>query len=182
MMGGPRGGGMRGGNRGGNRGGMRGGMNGGAMGAGMMGGGSMGGYQAAFTAGLATLLKKHSKDFKITYVGASVPAFCNIAGQLDNRIRTGLTVYNDGMDYFDTAMAAHLIDSPIEVQRAAMGDESCPATHITAFFNSIPNTTVKKIKYLQNSSHGYIPDEYIQHWIIYRYNIPEGEDISGFVF
>ena len=145
-------------------------------------GGSMGGYQAAFTAGLATLLKKHSKDFKITYVGASVPAFCNIAGQLDNRIRTGLTVYNDGMDYFDTAMAAHLIDSPIEVQRAALGDESCPATHITAFFNSIPNTTVKKIKYLQNSSHGYIPDEYIQHWIIYRYNIPEGEDISGFVF
>lgn len=145
-------------------------------------GGSMGGYQAAFTAALAEILKKHSSDFKITYVGASVPAFCNIAGQLDNRIRTGITVYTDGMDYFDTAMAAHLITSPIEVQRAAMGDESCPATHITAFFNSIPKTTTKKIKYLQNSSHGYIPDEYVQHWIIYRYNIPEGEDITGMVF
>lgn len=145
-------------------------------------GGSMGGYQAAFTAALAAILKKHSPAFKITYVGASVPAFCNIAGQLDRRIRTAITVYTDGMDYFDTAMAAHLIDCPIEVQRCAMGDESCPATHITAFFNSIPDTTVKKIKYLQNSSHGYIPDEYVQHWIIYRYNIPEGEDITGFVF
>ena len=145
-------------------------------------GGSMGGYQAGFTAALATILKKHSAPFKITYVGASVPAFCNGAGQLDNRIKTGLPVYTEGSDYYDLALAAHLIECPIEVQRAALGDESCPATRITAFFNSIPETTVKKIKYLQNSSHGYIPDEYAQHWIIYRYNIPEGEDITGMVF
>lgn len=144
-------------------------------------GGSMGGYQASFTAALATLLLEVSAPFKIIYVGASVPAFCNLAGRLDGRIATRLTMYEDGMDYFDPAMAAHLVNCPFEVQRAALGDESCPATHITAFFNSLPKHIPKKIKYLQNSSHGYIPDEYIQDWHCYKYNM-DGKDFCEMVF
>ncbi len=144
-------------------------------------GGSMGGYQAAFTAGLAELLKERSAPFSIIYVGSNVPAFCNLAGRLDGRIKASVAEYCDGMDYFDTAMAAHLVNCPLEVQRAALGDESCPATHITAFFNSLPSHIARKIKYLQNSSHGYIPDEYIQEWYCYKYNMGD-KDFNEMVF
>ena len=144
-------------------------------------GGSMGGYQTVFTSALSTLLKKRSAPFTVIYAGASVPAFCNLAGSLDGRIATALTQYCDGMDYYDAALVAQFVEGPLEVQRSALGDESCPTSSILAMFNSLPKTIEKKIKFLQNSSHGYIPDEHLQYWHCYKYNMGD-KDFNELVF
>lgn len=77
-------------------------------------------------------------------------------------------MYEEGMDYFDPAILAHLIEAPIIITRSGLGDETCPSSSIIAFFNSIREGVPKEIRFLQNSSHGYMPDEKDQSWYNYR--------------
>ena len=133
-------------------------------------GGSMGGYQALCISALALLLKKKTNDFKITSTEANIPGFANLAGRGNDRVPTYLTRYADGMDYFDPATLAHLIENPVRIPRAGLGDETCPASGIIATFNAIREGVPKEICFLQNSNHGYIPEEPVQRWYKYKYN------------
>lgn len=134
-------------------------------------GGSMGGYQTVFASALCALLKELGLKFEIIYSGANVPAFCNLAGRIDGRFGKLISGYAENSDYFDAALVAHLVDSPLEVQRVGLGDPSCPTTSILSMFNSLPSHIMKKVKLLQNSSHGYKPDPDLQEWFCYKYNM-----------
>lgn len=130
-------------------------------------GGSMGGYQAICLGALSTLLDDSS--FKLVSIVANVPAFCNLAGEADGRIKTSLTNYADGCDYFDPAHLARLVSAPVKILRVGLGDEVCPASGIVAMFNSFPKNINREINFLQNSSHGYLPSVEFQDWFRYIY-------------
>ena len=44
------------------------------------------------------------------------------------------------------------------------------ATSMTAVYNMIPDFVEKEIRFVQNSSHGYLPDEEYQEWFVYNNN------------
>ncbi|MBO5906950.1 MAG: hypothetical protein J6Q85_02200 [Clostridia bacterium] len=132
-------------------------------------GGSMGGYQAICTSALAHFIKKRGAKFNITETTANIPAFCNLAGLSDNRIPHIVKIYKEGMDYFDPATLAHLIDNHVVIPRIGLGDESCPATTIISFFNSLGKDASVDVSFLQNSSHGYVPKSSAQFWHKYSY-------------
>ncbi|MBQ8720459.1 MAG: acetylxylan esterase [Clostridia bacterium] len=132
-------------------------------------GGSMGGFQALTLGALSTLLLKKSAPFKLISISANIPAFCNLAGRTDGRVPTSLTSYEEGMEYFDPVHLVRLINVPVTVPRCGLGDETCPANGIIAMFNTVPVGVKKEIRFLQNSNHGYIPEEDVQKW--YKYII-----------
>lgn len=134
-------------------------------------GGSMGGYQAICSSALAHFIKKRGAKFNITLTTANVPAYCNLAGITDKRIPHIVRFYRDGMDYFDPATLAHLIDNPVSIPRIGLGDEACPATNIISFYNSLKCDIGLDVAFLQNSSHGYVPKTSKQSW--YRYSYPK---------
>ena len=41
---------------------------------------------------------------------------------------------------------------------------------MTAVYNMIPDFVEKEIRFVQNSSHGYLPDEEYQEWFVYNNN------------
>lgn len=129
-------------------------------------GGSMGGYQSICESALSTLLVKKSAPFKLVDVKANVPAFCNLAGRTDKRV-PGFTSYTEGMEYFDAAHLSSLLSVPVTVMRVGLGDITCPPNGITAMLNNLPKDTPYEINYLQNSDHGYIPEQDVQKW--YKY-------------
>ncbi len=43
----------------------------------------------------------------------------------------------------------------MDVTRAGLGDYTCPPTGVAAFYNNL--TCPKKIKWVQGSTHGYMP-------------------------
>ncbi|MBQ8528377.1 MAG: hypothetical protein IJ459_01430 [Clostridia bacterium] len=136
----------------------------------MLSGGSMGGYQTAMLSALYPLLRERCAPFKLVSARSNITAFCNLAGRTVGRIPTKITRYEAGMDYFDPATLAHLIETPFVVTRSGLGDETCPSSSIIAFFNSIRDGVPREIRFLQNSSHGYVPDEEVQMWYKYRFD------------
>lgn len=131
-------------------------------------GGSMGGFQTVGLGALGSILKRKTGNFNITSLSALSPAFGNVAGSTDRRVASTFFLYKDGADYFDTAILATMLDAPCDIPRASLGDEVCPITTITAIYNSIPESVRGEIRYIQNSSHGYLPDEEYQKWIVYK--------------
>lgn len=131
-------------------------------------GGSMGGFQTIGGGALASVLRKKRGGFNLTHLSAPSPAFGNVAGSTDGRVKSTFFTYRDGADYFDTALLATMLDTKTDIPRASLGDEVCPITTITAIYNSIPEKSKGEIRYIQNSSHGYLPDEEYQKWIVYN--------------
>lgn len=131
-----------------------------------MEGSSMGGFQSICVAALASILRKKTGGFTVTSVVSTSPAFGNVAASADGRVASTFFTYKDGANYFDTAILATCLDAPTSIPRASLGDEVCPATSITAIYNSIPQNVRGEIRYIQNSSHGYLPDDNLQKWII----------------
>ena len=124
-------------------------------------GGSMGGYQASMMPALAELMKDKCDPFSIVHSYPDVPAMCNTKGCM------GLTKsYVPEMDYFDPTNLAHLIKCPVTVTRASLGDEACPVPDIMTYYNALH--AAKEIRILQNSSHGFRPEEDNQIWYIYK--------------
>lgn len=128
-------------------------------------GGSMGGYQSICIGGLISLLNERATPVEVEKILPNIPAFCNIAGHTVGRVKTYLTTYEDGVDYFDAAQFAHLIKAPVQVDRIGLGDDTCPAGGILAMINSLGGDF--EVNILQNSSHGVIPDTRFQMW--YKY-------------
>lgn len=133
-----------------------------------MSGSSMGGFQTICGGALASILRERTGAFTLTSLSAPSPAFGNVAGSTDNRVTSTFFTYKEGADYFDTAILATLLDTQTDIPRASLGDEVCPITTITAIYNSIPKKARREIRYIQNSSHGYLPDEEYQNWIVYN--------------
>ena len=131
-------------------------------------GGSMGGYQTVCVGALAAILRDKVGGFSLTKLDAPSPAFGNVAGSTDKRVTSTFFVYSEGADYFDTAILATLLDTKTNIPRASLGDEACPVTTMTAIYNSIPKEFRGEIRYIQNSSHGYLPDPEHQEWIVYN--------------
>jgi len=130
----------------------------------LISGGSMGGYQTVSVGGLCELLGEVQSGFKVKKLMPSIPAFCNIAGPLEGRIRTRLHSYEEGCDYFDAAILASFVRADLHIPRVGLGDETCPHTGIAAMVNNIPDGYRKDVNYLQNSSHGYVMDPELQKW------------------
>lgn len=131
-------------------------------------GSSMGGYQTIGIGALTSIMKRYLPySFSLTLEAGS-PAFADVAGHTGGRVQSSMFTYRDGADYFDTAILATLIDSPISIFRASLGDEICTATSMSAIYNMIPENVKKEIRYVQNSSHGYIPEEDMQRWYVYK--------------
>jgi len=131
-------------------------------------GSSMGGFQTIGVGALMSIMKKYMTKSPKLLLQAGSPAFADVAGHTVGRVRSTMFEYRDGADYFDTAILASLIDSPTLIHRASLGDEICTATSMSAIFNMIPKGVEKEIRYVQNSSHGYLPDDEQQMWFVFR--------------
>ncbi len=131
---------------------------------------SMGGYQSICTAALSTILLKKVPLYKITDIQIEMPAFCDLAGRDDGRV-PGLTYYTAGMEYFDGAHLAGLIDVPLKLARVSLGDTTCAPTGIVAMFNNAPNGIQKEINFIQNSDHGRMPEPKFRKWSRYKFKL-----------
>ena len=131
-------------------------------------GSSMGGYQSLSVGGLMSILKKYTFVGDKLTINAGSPAFADVAAGLGSRVKSSMFTYSDGADYFDTANLSTLIDSKTSIFRASLGDDICTATSMTAIYNMIPEGVEKEIRYVQNSSHGYLPDDEHQEWFVYN--------------
>ena len=135
----------------------------------ILGGGSMGGYQTVSVGGLLTLLAERTAPFVCARLEPGIPAFGDLAAEVDPmKIHTGRRGYEEDSDYFDAAILATLIRSPLRISRIGLGDETCISSAIHAMLNSIPDSLPKEARYLQNSSHGYMPEESKQFWFTYK--------------
>jgi len=128
----------------------------------------MGGFQTISGGALAAILRDKTDAFSLLPLEAPSPAFGNVAGSTDRRVTSTFFVYSEGADYFDTAILATLLDTKTNIPRASLGDEACPVTTMTAIYNSIPKKFRGEIRYIQNSSHGYLPDPEHQEWLVYN--------------
>ena len=115
-----------------------------------------------------SILKKYTFLGDKLTISAGSPAFADVAAGLGSRVRSSMFTYSDGADYFDTAILSTLIASRTNIFRASLGDDICTATSMSAIYNMIPDGVEKEIRYVQNSSHGYLPDEEHQEWFVYN--------------
>ncbi len=111
-------------------------------------GGSQGGLQTIWAAAL---------DHDVTMAKPAIPWHCDAAGQsVFGRIFGGWRIpYAPGLEYYDSIHMAHLIQCPVEITRAGLGDYVCPPSGIAIFYNRL--TCPKTIHWYQGSDHGYIP-------------------------
>jgi len=129
-------------------------------------GGSMGGYQAIAAAALSTMIPDGEPEINVVSAVANIPGFCNLGGHvIDKRINNTFNIgYCSNMDYFDCTSFANYVKCDVEIPRCGLGDYVCPPSGIIATYNAIKGN--KRIKFYQNSTHGYIPDKDVQ--IVYE--------------
>lgn len=123
-------------------------------------GGSLGGYQ---TIGVCALVGFLDQKFNVTLGDASVPGLCNYAGVTDKRLPNTFDLHwSKNAEYFDAAHLATLVKVPMLISRNAVGDEVCVSSGICMAFNNFKGE--KRMRFLQNSSHGYRPKTETQLW------------------
>ena len=123
-------------------------------------GGSLGGYQVI---GICALTGFLDQKINVTEGEASVPAFCNYAGTLDQRMPNTFDLHwVKNAEYFDAAHMATLITVPMNISRNAFGDELCVSSGICMAYNNFKGK--KEMHFLQNSSHGYRSKAEKQLW------------------
>lgn len=110
-------------------------------------GGSQGGFQAcnmaAHTDGIATKCE------------LIVPWFCDLkAIETRKRLRGWRPEPDEGLRYFDTAIAGKYVKCPVYIE-AGIGDYVCPPSGVTALYNAMK--CEKKVDFIQGRTHGYTP-------------------------
>lgn len=81
----------------------------------------------------------------------SIPWMCDLAaGEKENRLRGWFPKNQNGLRYFDTAIAAAHVTCPVDVV-AGLGDYTCPPSGVYAMYMQIK--TPKKIRFIQNKTH-----------------------------
>ena len=121
-------------------------------------GGSQGGFQSIWGAAL---------DKDVTNVECEIPWCCDSEAGVEGRIKPTWGVeWSPGLAYFNGCNMARRIKSPktVSINRAALGDELCPPAGVAAFYNNLP--CEKSIKWVQGSTHGYVPQFQREDWII----------------
>ncbi len=109
-------------------------------------GGSQGAFQACNMAAHSGVATQCNLD---------VPWFCDLnAIETKKRLRGWRPEPDEGLRYFDTAIAAKYLSCPVYIE-AGLGDYVCPPSGVTALYNSIKSP--KKIDYIQGRTHSYIP-------------------------
>lgn len=122
-------------------------------------GGSMGGLQTAWAAGL---------DPDVTEAEPIIPWCCDMGGRRTlKRLCPSWGVDETvAMRYFDPVNMAKRF-SPrcrVDISRAGLGDYCCPPTGVAVFYNNIPGP--KRIHWVQGSTHGYVPSEPHQAFVV----------------
>ncbi len=109
----------------------------------MVSGSSQGGLQSLWAAGL---------DDRVTYCKVAVPWCCNLGSEQFGLMPKDWGVsYTAGARYFDAANHAKRIKCPVEVERAGLGDFTCPPSGIARMYYNL--TCPKKITWFVNNAH-----------------------------
>ena len=120
-------------------------------------GGSQGGLQTLWAAGCGE---------GVTLARADVPWCCDLnynTNRFDGKTSSNrwYVPWTDAMGYYDAANFAKRIPAScrVEIPRAGLGDYTCPPMGIAKLWNNI-HPGNKKIRWVQGSTHGYMPPEY----------------------
>lgn len=115
-------------------------------------GGSMGGMQSLWAAGL---------DPAVTLCEPSIPWNCDMGGRdtLKRIIDPWYIRETPALRYYDPVNLAKRIPKTcfVNVTRAGLGDYCCPPSGIWAMWNNL--SCPKRIRWVQGSTHGYVPSE-----------------------
>lgn len=114
-------------------------------------GGSMGAMQA-------TSVAAHIPD--AIKLDIAIPWLCDLGGITKGRLRGWRPDIDDGVMYFDTALAAKRVKCPVEI-RCGLGDYVCPPSTETVLWHNFK--IEKKITFVQNMTHPYRPVETISY-------------------
>lgn len=109
-------------------------------------GGSMGAMQSTAVAALT----KNVTGVDVSLLNISIPWMCDVkSASIGRRPRTWPSNIVD-FENFDEANFAHLMTCKVKIY-AALGDRTCPASSVTAFYNQLQ--CEKTITFEQNTSH-----------------------------
>ncbi|MGN0847908.1 MAG: acetylxylan esterase [Kiritimatiellia bacterium] len=128
-------------------------------------GGSQGGLQTIWAAGCGEGLTRAESG--ITWC---CDMYTNGKLRTDpakNLARDGWYIgWTEAMGYYDAANFAKRIPTSCQtlITRAGLGDYCCPPTGLAKMYNNIPGN--KKILWVQGSTHGYVPPEPNQSFVI----------------
>ena len=112
-------------------------------------GGSQGGLQSIWGAALVP---------GVTKANISIPWCCDMGGTSIGRNHGEWFIkWVPALGYYDPVNMAKRIpkDCKVVVDRAGIGDYTCPPTGVAAFYNNL--SCPKKIVWFQGSTHGYVP-------------------------
>lgn len=111
-------------------------------------GGSMGGMRACNLAAHSGIATQCNLD---------IPWLCDLGGHKNcHRLYGWRPDYENGLRYFDTAIAAKYLTCPVSIT-AGLGDYVCPPSGEAALYNAL--TVPKSIVFIQNQTHPYRPFE-----------------------
>lgn len=107
-----------------------------------------------------------------TELRINVPWACDLfAIKKQNRINIPWRLpESNGLRYFDTAVAAKFLKCPVYIE-AGLGDYICPPSGQMAMYNGI--TAPKKLRFIQNRTHSYIPKKIYDTEIFEKYMLPD---------
>ena len=106
-------------------------------------GGSQGGFQCILMAAL---------DKDVTLCKPNAPWLCDFSGnKTAGRMKGWRPECTAALMYFDPVIHAKRIKCKTDVERAGLGDYTCPPSGITLFYNNL--SCPKRIKYVQGSEH-----------------------------
>ncbi len=113
-------------------------------------GGSQGGLQTIWAAAL---------DNQVTKADSSITWCCDMGGNATmGRVKKTWGVdWTPAMGYFDPINLAKYVPATckVTIPRAGLGDYTCPPSGLAILYNNLRSP--KKIIWMQNSTHGYVP-------------------------
>ena len=111
---------------------------------------SQGGMQALWVTAL---------DPAVTSAVVEVPWCCDLAGKPKAKRLAGLwrLKYVPGLDYYDPVfMAKRIKNAEVRINRAGLGDYTCPPSGIAVLYNNLA-TPKKSIRWVQGGDHVFVP-------------------------
>ena len=121
-------------------------------------GGSQGGLQTIWAAGCGE---------GVTLAESGITWCCDMGGTEFGRNRGSWFVrWTPALGYYDPINVARRIPNTCKtvITRAGLGDYTCPPSGLAILWNNL--TCQKKIRWVQGSTHGYVPTERHQEFII----------------
>lgn len=110
-------------------------------------GGSQGGLQAAWAAAL---------DSDVSECFSNITWCCDLYARTAGRIHGWAPQWVPALGYYDAVNHAKRIKCKVVINRAGLGDYTCPPASLAVFFNNI-SSTQKTIVWYEDSTHGFVP-------------------------